>query len=238
MELLAIIPARGGSKGMPRKNVKPLAGTPLIVHTIQHALQAPSVTRTLVSTDDPEIGVVSRAAGAEVLERPAEISGDMASSESALRHALDRLEETEGYQPDAVVFLQCTSPIRTAGDVEEAIALWRTRGADSLVSVTPWHGLNWIEENGEARSVTFDYRQRPRRQDMREEFRENGSIFIFTPALLRETGNRLGGQIVLYTMDPLTAVETDTPDGFVLSEGILPIYHRMRKEAQTREKIS
>lgn len=227
IEIIAIIPARGGSKGMPRKNVLPLAGKPLIGHTIEHALQAEFVTRTVVSTDDAEIAEVARSYGAEIVHRPADISGDTASSESALIQVLDSLATNENYRPDGVCFLQCTSPIRTTRDVDDAITLWRDEAADSLVSVTPWHGLNWIVEKDGPASATFDYRKRPRRQDLREEFRENGSIFVFKPWVLEETGNRLGGKIVLFEMDPLSAVETDTPDGFDLSECILKTYQSL-----------
>ena len=126
--VLAIIPARGGSKGIPRKNVRPLLGRPLLAHSIEHARQAPSVTRVVVSTDDAEIAAVARRFGAEVVDRPAEISGDAASSESALLHVLDHLRDAEGYEPDLVVFLQATSPLRRPGDVQGAIETLDARG--------------------------------------------------------------------------------------------------------------
>src|SRR4030095_2662146 len=108
MEVLAIISARGGSKGILRKNVRLLAGKPLIAHTIEQAKAAQRVSREAVSTDHPEIAKVSRKFGAEVIERPAEISGDSASSESALLHALSWLDQSQRYRPDLLVFLQCT----------------------------------------------------------------------------------------------------------------------------------
>jgi N-acylneuraminate cytidylyltransferase len=227
MEILAVIPARGGSKGVPRKNIRLLAGKPLIVHTIEQALSACTVTRTVVSTDDAEIAEVSSAAGAEVVVRPGAIANDTASSESALLHALDTLA-AKTYQPDGVAFLQCTSPVRTARDIDDAVHQWRARNADSLVSVTEWHGLNWVRRNGVPRSANFNYHSRPRRQDMSQQFRENGSIFIFRPEILRQTGNRLGGRIELFPMSPLTSVETDTEEGFLLSECLLPIYRALR----------
>src|SRR3954467_12096692 len=110
--VLAIIPARGGSKGIPRKNVRPFLGKPLLAHTIEHARLAPSVTRVVVSTDDAEIAAIAGRHGAEVVTRPADISGDVAGSEAALRHVLDHLEAAERYEPDLVVFLQATSPLR------------------------------------------------------------------------------------------------------------------------------
>src|SRR5436190_22717791 len=115
---IAIIPARGGSKGVRRKNVLSIAGKPLVAHSILHARRAPGITRVVVSTDDPEIGAVSREYGAEVIPRPAELSGDKASSESALLQVLDYLKEKEVYEPDLVVFLQATSPSRCSGEVQ------------------------------------------------------------------------------------------------------------------------
>lgn len=218
--VLAIIPARGGSKGVPRKNVRLFVGRPLIAHSVAHAVGAVSVTRTVVSTDDDEIAAASAAAGAEIVRRPADLSGDAASSESALLHALDTLKATDGYEPDLVVFLQCTSPIRTAGDVEAAIAQFRREGVDSLVSATPWHGLNWVIEGHEARSINFDHRNRPRRQDLAPQFRENGSIFLFRPWVLRQYRCRLGGRIGIFVMSPLTEVETDSEEGFAVAESI------------------
>lgn len=216
LKIIAIILARGGSKGIPRKNVRIIASKPLIAHTIEQAREAQGVNRIFVSTDDQEIARISKQYGAEIIWRPAELGSDNASSESALIHALNYLKDTEKYEPDLVVFLQCTSPIRFPADIEQAIKTLLDQDADSLVSVTRWHGLNWIIENGEAKSVTFDFTHRPRRQDMREEFRENGSIFIFKPWVLEQTGNRLGGKIALFEMDPLTRFETDTLEDFFL----------------------
>lgn len=221
MNILAIIPARGGSKGVPRKNIRILAGKPLIAHTIEHAKEAKSVNRVIVSTDDSEIAAVSRQFGAEVIWRPKEISGDDSTSESALIHTLDFLNQKDGYIPDLVVFLQCTSPVRTSMDIDMAVQQLVDEGADSLVSVTPWHGLYWILEDGGAKSVSFDYRNRPRRQDMRPEFRENGSIFIFKPLVLNRLNNRLGGKVVLFEMNPWTRFEADTWEDFALCEWIL-----------------
>ncbi|MCK4302580.1 MAG: acylneuraminate cytidylyltransferase family protein, partial [candidate division Zixibacteria bacterium] len=143
MKTLAIIPARGGSKGIPRKNLRLLAGKPLIAHTIEHARQARSIDRILVSTDDPEIASVSQRYGAEVIFRPSEISGDTASSESALLHALEHLEKTEGYRPDLVAFLQCTSPLTSPGDIDSTVQALLDGDADSALAVTPFPYFLW-----------------------------------------------------------------------------------------------
>jgi len=206
-----------------------LAGKPLIAHTIEQALSARTVGRTIVSTDDEEIAEVAKYYGGEVVMRPARLASDTATSESALLHALDYLHQQEGYEPDLVVFLQCTSPVRNWDDIDNAVEVLIEKNADSLVSVTPWHGFMWQKERGGVRSMNFDYRRRPRRQDLPEEFRENGSIFVFKPWVLRTYQNRLGGKIVLYPMDYWSAFETDTQEDFALCEWIIK-----KKESSSR----
>jgi YrbI family 3-deoxy-D-manno-octulosonate 8-phosphate phosphatase len=217
-KVLAIIPARGGSKGITHKNVRPFLGKPLLGHSIEHALLAPSVNRIVVSTDDAEIAGVARRYGAEVVWRPAEISGDAASSESALVHVLDHLKTTESFEPDLVVFLQATSPLRRPGDVEAAIEMLGRERADSLFSGAPVHGFLWRKHEGKLSSVSMDYQNRPRRQDVGHDFIENGSIYIFKPWVLRELNNRLGGKIVLFPQDSLNIFQIDEPGDLNLIE--------------------
>ncbi len=220
MQIVAIIPARGGSKGVPRKNIKLLAGKPLIAHTILSALDACLVDHVYVSTDDARISSVSEEYGAAIIKRPDELSGDTVSSEAALIHALEAIE-AKGGQPDLVVFLQCTSPIRTGQDIDKAIKKLRSEGADSLVSVSPSHRFLWEEVDGVARSINYDYRNRPRRQDMNPQYVENGSIYIFKPWVLKELGNRLGGKISLYVMPEEQSWEIDSLQDFEYVEYLL-----------------
>jgi YrbI family 3-deoxy-D-manno-octulosonate 8-phosphate phosphatase len=209
--VLAIIPARGGSKGIPRKNVMPFLGKPLLVHSIEHARRSPSVTRVVVTTDDPEIAGVARQNGAEVVDRPAGISGDTATSESALLHVLDHLREVERDEPELVVFLQATSPVRRSGDVQGAIDALAQEGADSLFSACPAHGFVWRLHEGRLEPLTYNHRNRPRRQDIGEDLVENGSIYAFRPWVLRKHNSRLGGKIAVYRMDPFDSFQIDEP---------------------------
>jgi CMP-N,N'-diacetyllegionaminic acid synthase len=221
-EILAIIPARGGSKSIPRKNIRVLGGKPLLAYSIEQAKRTPSITRTIVSTDDDEIAAVAQTYGAEVVHRPAEISGDTASSESALVHALDTLQQTEGYSPDLVVFLQATNPIREEGDLQNAINLLERENADSLLSVTPFHVFLWRKQpDGSVKSLTYDHANRPRRQDKPEDFIENGSFYVFKPWVLREYNNRLGGKVVVYPMDQLSYFGIDEPGDLEVLEHLL-----------------
>jgi N-acylneuraminate cytidylyltransferase len=220
---VAIIPARGGSKGIKGKNLKPFKGRPLIVHSIQHALQATTVDAVYVTTDDDDIATVSRDAGARVIERPSELAGDSATSESALLHALAQIRagHLEPEPVSLIVFLQATSPLRTPQDIDAAVAEMARSGADSVVSVSPSHRFLWTRNSaGEAEALNYDWRARPRRQDMSPQFVENGSIYLVTPKILEAQNNRLGGRIALHVMDERAALELDTEADWVMLEAL------------------
>ena len=186
-----------------------MAGVPLIAHSILDCRESQRVDRIFVSTDDDEIAQISEQYGATVVHRPAAIAGDHASSESALVHALGQIETTD-FQPDLIVFLQCTSPIRTGADIDRAIHQLQASDSDSLLSVSPSHRFLWQEKAGEAVSINYDYRQRQRRQDLVPQYVENGSIYIFKPWVLKTLNNRLGGKISLFCMDEKAALEIDS----------------------------
>jgi YrbI family 3-deoxy-D-manno-octulosonate 8-phosphate phosphatase len=221
MSCVAIIPARGGSKGIPRKNICPIAGKPLLAYTIEHAKATAAIDRVVVSTDAPEIADVATRYGAEVVWRPTEISGDSAASELALLHALDELARRDAYRPDLVVMLQATSPIRRPHDVQRAIDTLQAEGADSLFSACTLHGFVWRRNGGGLTSVSYDYTARRMRQDTPEDLLENGSIYVTRHELLRATGNRLGGRIAVYRMDPLDSLQVDEPEDLVSIERLL-----------------
>ena len=186
MEILALIPARGGSKGIPRKNVQPLGGKPLVAHSIKHAAQTPKVSRIVVSTDDAEIAAAAEQYGADIVWRPTRLSGDTATSESALVHALDYLKDNEAYEPDLVVFLQATSPLRQSDDIGNAIEMLVSEQADSLFSCCDVEGFVWRWGAGGAAPVNYDPTTRKRRQELQEAIiEENGSIYVFKPSVLR-----------------------------------------------------
>jgi len=222
MEVLAIIPARGGSKGIPRKNIRLVADKPLLAHSIEHARHARSVTRVVVSTDDSQIAQVAQAYGAEVVDRPAELSGDTASSESALIHVLETLHASEGYTPDLVVFLQATSPVRKPTDIDHALEQLLQQEADSLLSVIAHHRFVWRKDAHEAGlPMNYDPRHRPRRQDLIPEYAESGSIYILKPSVLAQYQSRLGGKIALYEMDYWAGFDIDTEEDLALCDWII-----------------
>jgi CMP-N,N'-diacetyllegionaminic acid synthase len=220
LEIVAIVPARGGSKGVPYKNIRPLANKPLIAHSILDAKEAHLVDRIYVTTDDAEIAQVSTDYGASIIHRPAELANDTASSESALIHALREIEKS-GINPELIVFLQCTSPLRTGLDIDRAIEQMRAENADSLLSVSPSHRFLWHKVDNEAQSINYDYRDRQRRQDLNPQYMENGSIYIFKPWVLKELNNRLGGRISLFVMDEAQSWEIDSLEDFEYIEFLM-----------------
>lgn len=218
--IAAIIPARGGSKGLPGKNVRVCAGRPLIAWTIDAAKKARQVDRVIVSTDDKEISAISEYCGAETIMRPAEIAGDSSTSEEALVHALDQLGE-DAKQLEAVVFLQATSPVRADDDIDKAIDLFRATGADSLLSVTLSHAYLWEENEGIGSPLNYNPHGRLLRQEMRPQYAANGSIFIFEPSVLATYGSRFGRKTVLYKMPEEESIDIDTEFDFLLAETVL-----------------
>lgn len=225
MTVAAIIPARGGSKGIPRKNLLELCGKPLVAWSIEQARRAGGIDQVWVSSDSEEILDVATRYGGRPVRRPDAISGDDASSEAAWLHALDEIERT-GATIDAVVGMQATSPLREPSDLEKALRVFWDQRYDSMLSCSEirdyfvWrHG-----SDGQPVSVSYDYRNRLPRQAIQRHYLENGSFYIFTPELLRRTGNRLGGRIGLYAMERYKMFQIDTEDDVTLCQAIMQAY--------------
>jgi len=220
VNVLCIIPARGGSKQIPGKNLVPIAEKPLLAYSIEHANASSMVSKIVVSTDDAEIGTLAKAYGIEVVWRPAEFATDEATSESALLHALDFVEQ-RGFTADLVVFLQCTSPVRRDDDIDNAIRTLLDEEADSLFSGTPFHWLIWRRSTDRLDPLNYDYLDRKRRQEMPEEIHENGSIYVFKPWVLRCFNNRLGGKAAVYRMAYWSSFQVDSYEDLALCEWII-----------------
>lgn len=219
---LAIVPARGGSKGIPRKNLLPLAGKPLLAHTIEQARRAHSVSRLAVSTDDAEIGAVAQAYGAEVIWRPAAISGDTATSESALLHVIGTLQQEQDPLPELIIFLQCTSPLTLAEDIDGVVHALLTEEADTALAVTPFHYFLWQQgKDGDAVGVNHDKRVRLLRQQRTPEYRETGAVYVMRTAGFLKTKHRFFGKTALYVVPPERCLEIDEPFDFQLAEWLL-----------------
>ena len=215
-KILAVIPARGGSKGIPRKNIRKLRGEPLIVYSIKQSLSSSHIDQTIVSTEDAEIAKISREYGARVITRPKELAEDMTPTEPVLIQVIKELDK-EGIRPDYVVLLQPTSPIRRSSDIDKATETLIDGNGDSLLSVYENKSFLWSKDG---KLLNYDYRVRPRRQDKDWELAENGSIYIMKTKLLLEKENRLGGKIIFFVMPYWASFEIDTPFDFELVEYI------------------
>jgi YrbI family 3-deoxy-D-manno-octulosonate 8-phosphate phosphatase len=222
VEIIAIIPARGGSKGILKKNLKVLAGKPLVAHVIESAKLAGRISRIYVSTDNPEIGTVSKRYGANVIWRPPEISGDTASSESVLLHALEHLQVTELYKPDVVVFLQCTSPLTLPEDIDGAIEAFLDQNADSALAVTPFHYFLWRSDPvGNAVGINHDKTRRLLRQEQEPQFLETGAVYVVRTDGFKTARHRFFGRTAMYIMPPERCLEIDAPEDFRRAEIVI-----------------
>lgn len=233
MKVLGLITARGGSKGIPGKNIKLLGGKPLIAYTIEAAKNAGVFDRLILSTDDEKIASIAREYGCDVpFLRPAEFANDTAAHLPVVQHAVAWLKEHEMYEPDAVMILQPTSPLRKAFHIREAVELLaQNPSADSVLSVAPIpehfsphkamviDGHGWLELlNGNP------IRKRiPRKQDLPRAYRSVGSVYLFkTHLILHPTEpNFYGTNVLPYEIDPRYAVDIDTPEDWELAEKAL-----------------
>lgn len=219
---IAIIPARGGSKGIPRKNLSLLAGKPLISHIIGTAQLAKTVDRIVVSTDDNEIAKVSRKFGAEVVMRPTDLSDDKASSESALIHVLDVLEKNENYKPDLIIFLQCTSPLTLPEDIDGTVRTLIDSNADSALAVTPFHYFLWGQNNdGYGVGINHDKNVRLLRQQNNQQYLETGAVYVMRQSEFKKTKHRFFGKTVIHIIPPERCLEIDEPVDLRIAEILL-----------------
>ncbi|MHC2537684.1 acylneuraminate cytidylyltransferase family protein [Bradyrhizobium diazoefficiens] len=221
---LAVIAARGGSKGIPHKNLLDLCGKPLIAWTVAQARAAQGVDVVAVSSDSDKILQAAEAAGAVGVRRPDDISGDLASSESAWLHALNAIDERMG-RFERIVALQATSPIREPDDIEKALATFDREHLDSLLSVCEVEDyFNWrIGQNG-PEPINYDYHNRRMRQQIEKRYLENGSFYVLIPSLLREQNNRLGGKIGFHLMERHKMFQIDRPEDVKLCGAIMRSY--------------
>ena len=213
---LALIPARGGSKGIPGKNLQQVGGVPLICRSIRAAQASNAVGRVMVSTDDEAIAAAAEAEGAGLIRRPAAIAGDTASSESALLHALELLEQ-QGPLETELVFLQCTSPFTTGDQIDAVLSALQAEDCNSSFAVSPWHGFLW---RADGRGINHDpAHPRQRRQDLEPAFLETGAIYAMNVAAFRRCGSRFSPPtrpVMLEQVGP----EIDTPEDLALCRSI------------------
>ena len=222
MKYIAVIPARGGSKGLPGKNVRTIAGKPLIAWSVEQALECRRMDCVHVSTDDPGIAEVARQYGADVpYLRPEDLAQDATPTEPVLMYALDWYKRV-GRNFEAIVLLQPTSPLRLPGTLAAAVDAFEKSGSESLLGVCENHHFFW--RNPANATALYDYRNRPRRQDIRPEdrwYRENGSIYITRTTMFRQHGNRLCAPVHMHIMQEEEGWEIDSLADFAIVETLM-----------------
>lgn len=242
MEVLAIIPARGGSKRIPRKNIADFHGKPVIAWAIGAAKAAKSVGRVMVNTDDEEIRDVAVRHGAEVpFLRPAELAWDTVGIEPVLLDALAWLKAHEGYVPDAIALLMPTNPMRRPEDIDDAVALFEESGADSVVTVTEARANNnphWmLRKEGPGKVVLFDgtslKRIRTRSQDLPTCYSRNDIAYVLKPSnLFQDPPNLYGDKVELMVMDESSQGDINTPEDWDATYDKFARLRGIRKSAE------
>ncbi len=221
MSVYVIIPARGGSKGIPRKNLVTVGGVPLVVRAVRAALGATKVDEVFVSTDDAEIAAVAESAGAAVISRPPALSDDESSSESVLLHALDHLDDSGRPAPDVTVMVQCTSPLTSEREIDGTISVLDEERADCAFSGTRSHAFLWRRTEGGAQGVNHDPAVRPRRQEQEPAYADTGAVYAMRTDGFRACGHRFFGRIAIFEVPKAHELEIDTSEDVAVAEALL-----------------
>lgn len=231
MRVLGLIPARGGSRGVPRKNVRELCGRPLLAYTAEAALAARTLARVVLSTEDDEVAAVGRACGVEVpFRRPAALARDDTAMLPVVQHALAELEAA-GDRFDAVCLLQPTNPLRQAADVDACVTLLATGAADAVVTVLPVpaeHNPHWVyfaSEAGLLRLSTGEPTPIPRRQALPPAYHREGSVYVTRRDVVMHEHSLYGARLLGHLLDPARSVNIDTPDDWRRAEAHLSSPH-------------
>jgi CMP-N,N'-diacetyllegionaminic acid synthase len=219
---IAIIPARGGSKGVKNKNIRLLNNIPLIAYTIQAATISDRIDYVYVTTDHNEIGEVAHAYGAKVIKRPINLADDYIMPDASVVHAINNIS-TFGDEPDdIVVFLQPTSPIRLIDDIDNALDSFNEHEVDSLFSAVDIHPCVWrLSGQDNLTSLNFNYKERKRRQDDTADLIENGSIYIANTSVWKKYGERFGDNVGHYLMENICLYEIDTEKDLSMLDALM-----------------
>lgn len=227
MRVVGLVPARGGSRGIPRKNARLLAGRPLLAYTAEAASRARLLSRVILSTEDPEIAEIGRACGLEVpFLRPAELARDETPTLPVVEHAL-RWLDGRGESVDAVCLLQPTHPLRRSEDIDACIELCERSGADSVITtclVPPEFNPHWVyfqSETGELRLAMGNATPIARRQDLPAAYRREGSVYLTRRQVVLEQGSLYGRRTLGVLVDPAHSVNLDTLEDWSRAEALL-----------------
>lgn len=219
--IVAIIPARGGSKGIHKKNLVLLNKIPLLEYTITASINSKFISKTILSTDDDEIQNFGKKFPIDVIKRPEKLATDDSPLDKTIEYVLNNLKGSEEFIPDVIVLLQNTSPLRTSKHIDEALDLYFIKNFDSLLSVYSSHKFIWNQLDNTAEPINYDPSNRPNRQDITNEFIENGAIYITSYESFQKTHCRISGRIGLYIMPEELSLEIDSSYDLFLAEQLL-----------------
>ena len=221
-KVIAIILARGGSKGIPRKNILEFAGHPLVAWSVIQAKQTKEIDEVYISSDSDEILEIAQSDGAKMIKRPDKYAGDTAKSEEAILHALEVL----GSDQEIIIMLEPTAPLRRPNDLGEAVNMFRNQGWDSCFSgATLQDFLIWKkDESGELISINYDYKNQGPRQMREPDYVENGAIYMFKPEIMLRDKNRFGGKIGIFPNHFWQSFEIDEPEDWDFVELVFHKY--------------
>jgi len=225
MRVLGLICARGGSKGIPGKNLVSLAGQPLITYSLEAAHESKLLDRVVLSTDDEEIASLGRKSGAEVpFLRPEELASDTALLSDVVDHAIKWLANNQDYRPDAILLLQPTSPLRRACHIDESIHLFDTENADTVISLSPPQEHPWdmvFFDDGKMKFALDKSIELTNRQSYRQFKYINGAIYITRSDLFAQNQNFFSGKIVPYHMDTIDSIDVDSEADMMIADCLL-----------------
>ena len=232
MNTVAIIPARGGSKGIKNKNLQKINGISLIGRAVRVANQSGEIDEVFVSTDSIEIAEEAKRFGASVIQRPAELSADDSSSESAILHALGFVEFA-----DIIVFIQCTSPFLVAEDLDSAILLIKSKKYDSVFASVEDHGFRWKSDSESMSPVGHEIGHRPRRQDLPRMYLETGAFYVFGRKTFIESGSRFHGRIGHVSQEKFFSLDIDSEEDLQAARNISSYFKEPKQDQDIKTVV-
>ena len=226
MQALAVIPARGGSKGIPDKNIVPIGGVALIARTVSAVMRCKLVSAVVVSTDSEKIASIARDSGADIVDRPADLAGDKVSSEAAVAHACKVWTEKTGIKYDLILLVQNTNPFHDPGDMEKVINTVRSGEYNSCITAVGTHGYFWVEGSD---GFELSFQERARRQDRRLWYEEAGSLYCVRYDSFIADGNLFAPPVGVVEIPSWRGVEIDEPEDIKFAELVCSRYERAGK---------
>ena len=221
MNVISIIPARGGSTGIHMKNLIKLDNKPLLYYSVTASLKSKLVNRTVVSTDNDKIADYALSLGAEVVIRPKKISGNRIGISPAIFHVIDHFKKHENFKPDVVITLQNTSPFRNSQHIDRAFSVFKKGNYDSVISGFKSKFLLWQKKGKNVTPINYNPLKRPRRQEIKKYFIENGAVYVTKYSSLKKFNSYVCGKVGLYEMPQHLSLEIDSYFDLFLAQQIL-----------------